>query len=42
VNFPGPADWIGRRVGVRITGAAPNSLRGEPLGADIRAEEARA
>jgi len=36
VNFPGPADWIGRRVGVRITGAAPNSLRGEPLAADTQ------
>ncbi len=35
VNFPGPAAWIGRRVHVRVTAAAPNSLRGEPLGADI-------
>ena len=30
VNFPGPADWIGRLVPVRITAAAPHSLRGEP------------
>ena len=32
VNFPGPADWIGRIVPVRITEAAPNSLRGEAAG----------
>jgi tRNA-2-methylthio-N6-dimethylallyladenosine synthase len=31
VNFPGPADWIGRLMPVRITAAAPNSLRGEVL-----------
>ena len=31
VNFPGPASWIGQLVPVRITAAAPNSLRGEPL-----------
>ena len=36
VNFPGPADWIGRLVGVRITGARPNSLRGEVVSPDIR------
>jgi tRNA-2-methylthio-N6-dimethylallyladenosine synthase len=36
VNFPGPVDWIGRLVGVRITGAAPNSLRGEAVSSDIR------
>lgn len=29
VNFAGPADWIGRLLPVRITDAAPNSLRGE-------------
>jgi tRNA-2-methylthio-N6-dimethylallyladenosine synthase len=28
VNFPGGADLIGRFVSVRVTGAAPNSLRG--------------
>lgn len=28
VNFGGPDTWIGRLVPVRITGAAPNSLRG--------------
>jgi tRNA-2-methylthio-N6-dimethylallyladenosine synthase len=32
VNLPGPADWIGRVVPVRITEAAPNSLRGEAVG----------
>ena len=35
VNFPGPADWIGRIVPVRITAAAPNSLRGEAVQADM-------
>lgn len=29
VNFPGPAEWVGRFLSVRISGAAPNSLRGE-------------
>ncbi len=29
VNFPGPVEWIGQLVPVRITEAAPNSLRGE-------------
>ena len=33
VNFPGPADWIGTLQSVRITEAAPNSLRGEPAAA---------
>jgi tRNA-2-methylthio-N6-dimethylallyladenosine synthase len=33
VNFPGPETWLGRLVPVRITGAAPNSLRGEVVGA---------
>jgi len=32
VNFPGPASLIGRLVQVRITAAAPNSLRGEMIG----------
>ncbi len=31
VNFPGPAEWLGRIVPVRITDAAPNSVRGEAL-----------
>jgi tRNA-2-methylthio-N6-dimethylallyladenosine synthase len=31
VNFPGDPSWVGRSVPVRITGANPNSLRGEPL-----------
>ena len=30
VNFPGEPEWVGRTVPVRITGANPNSLRGEP------------
>jgi tRNA-2-methylthio-N6-dimethylallyladenosine synthase len=31
VNFAGEPDWIGQLVPVRITGANPNSLRGEAL-----------
>jgi tRNA-2-methylthio-N6-dimethylallyladenosine synthase len=31
VNFAGHADWIGTTVRVRITGANPNSLRGEAI-----------
>jgi tRNA-2-methylthio-N6-dimethylallyladenosine synthase len=30
VNFPGEPEWVGQIVPVRITGANPNSLRGEP------------
>jgi len=30
VNFPGDPSWVGRIVPVQITGANPNSLRGEP------------
>ena len=30
VNFPGEPAWVGQIVDVRITGANPNSLRGEP------------
>ncbi|MFO7303463.1 MAG: tRNA (N6-isopentenyl adenosine(37)-C2)-methylthiotransferase MiaB [Acidobacteriota bacterium] len=33
VNFPGPREWIGRLVPVRIVEAGPNSLRGEAVGA---------
>ncbi len=29
VNLAGPSSWIGRTIPVRITGANPNSLRGE-------------
>jgi len=29
VNFPGPEEWVGRLMRVRITAAAPNSLRGD-------------
>jgi hypothetical protein len=32
VNFPGDPSWVGQIVPVRITGANPNSLRGEPAG----------
>jgi tRNA-2-methylthio-N6-dimethylallyladenosine synthase len=31
VNFPGPAEWLGRLVMVQITEAAPNSLRGRAV-----------
>jgi len=34
VNFPGDPSWTGRLVDVRITGANPNSLRGEAVHAD--------
>jgi tRNA-2-methylthio-N6-dimethylallyladenosine synthase len=34
VNFPGPVEWIGRLMQVRITEAAPNSLRGRVEHAD--------
>ena len=34
VNLPGPASWIGRVMPVRITEAAPNSLRGEAVNTD--------
>jgi tRNA-2-methylthio-N6-dimethylallyladenosine synthase len=38
VNFPGPAAWLGSLRRVRITGAAPNSLRGEAVEADVAVE----
>jgi len=31
VNFPGEPEWVGRIVPVRITGANPNSLRGQAV-----------
>jgi tRNA-2-methylthio-N6-dimethylallyladenosine synthase len=31
VNLPGDPSWVGRTVQVRITGANPNSLRGEAM-----------
>jgi len=31
VNFPGQPEWLGRVVPVRITGAAPNTVRAEAL-----------
>ncbi len=33
VNFPGPAEWVGRLVAVRVTEAWPNAVRGEAAGA---------
>jgi tRNA-2-methylthio-N6-dimethylallyladenosine synthase len=38
VNLPGPADWVGRLMPVRIVDAGPNSLRGQPAGADNQPE----
>ena len=32
VNFPGPPEWMGRTIRVRIDRAGPNSLSGEPVG----------
>jgi tRNA-2-methylthio-N6-dimethylallyladenosine synthase len=40
VNLPGPADWIGRVLPVRLTGSGAYSLRGDALTSDARAEEA--
>ncbi len=40
VNFSGPAAWRGRLVPVRITEAAPNSLRGEPAGQSLESRHA--
>jgi tRNA-2-methylthio-N6-dimethylallyladenosine synthase len=34
VNFPGDPAWVGEIIRVRITGANPNSLRGEAIHAD--------
>ena len=31
VNFPGPPDWIGRFIDVRVERAGPNSLSGRPV-----------
>jgi tRNA-2-methylthio-N6-dimethylallyladenosine synthase len=31
VNFPGPREWLGRTLPVRITRAGANSLSGEPV-----------
>jgi hypothetical protein len=42
VNLPGPADWIGRVLPVRLTGSGAYSLRGDALTSDNRAEEAPA
>ena len=38
VNFPGDPSWVGRTVPVRITGANPNSLRGEAMNFRLKAE----
>jgi tRNA-2-methylthio-N6-dimethylallyladenosine synthase len=40
VNFPGDARWVGGIVAVRITGANPNSLRGEAVQPDVAAAHA--
>ena len=34
VNLAGPVEWIGQIIPVRITGANPNSLRGEGINGD--------
>jgi tRNA-2-methylthio-N6-dimethylallyladenosine synthase len=35
VNFPGPRDWLGRTVKVRITRAGAFSVGGEAIGLDM-------
>jgi tRNA-2-methylthio-N6-dimethylallyladenosine synthase len=40
VNFPGPKDWLGQTVRVRITRAGAYSLAGEPVQLDSRGSEA--
>jgi len=40
VNFPGPREWLGRSVPVRITRAGAYSLAGEPLHLDTVGAEA--
>ncbi len=40
VNFAGRKEWIGRVIPVRITGANPNSLRGEAEMLDVVGTEA--
>jgi tRNA-2-methylthio-N6-dimethylallyladenosine synthase len=35
VNLPGPSDWIGRTVPVRIRRSGPNSLWGEAIVSDV-------
>jgi tRNA-2-methylthio-N6-dimethylallyladenosine synthase len=40
VNFPGPGEWLGRTVPVRITRAGAYSLAGEPLRLDTAGVEA--
>jgi tRNA-2-methylthio-N6-dimethylallyladenosine synthase len=40
VNFPGPREWLGRTVPVRITRAGAYSLAGEPLQLDTAGVEA--
>jgi tRNA-2-methylthio-N6-dimethylallyladenosine synthase len=37
VNFPGPPEWLNTLQPVRITAAAPNSLRAEPIHATAAA-----
>ena len=36
VNFPGPPEWVGRAVPVRITEVGRNSVRGEAVGSRPR------
>jgi tRNA-2-methylthio-N6-dimethylallyladenosine synthase len=40
VNFPGPREWLGRTVPVRVTRAGAYSLAGEPLQLDTACVEA--
>jgi tRNA-2-methylthio-N6-dimethylallyladenosine synthase len=40
VNFPGPREWLGRTVAVRVTRAGAYSLAGEALQLDTACVEA--
>jgi hypothetical protein len=42
VNFAGRPEWIGRLLRVRVTGANPNSLRGQVIDGTVDGQGTRA